>query len=209
MAYAGQTIDNPVTGEHITFLTTTSETRGEFLRFDCRVEPGKARLAPHLHTSQTERFTMLEGTLGARVGDEIYTLLPGQSLTLPARVVHQWWNPTDETVRFQVEVTPARNLEATLEAICGMAQDGKLTRQAMPRNPFRLAQFGKLSETYLPVIPVWLHRLARTISSVPTGKREIRVRHPRPPEQSSPDRLAASWCRPRRCRPMGHLCLPR
>src|SRR5665811_451032 len=111
MAYAGQTIDNPVTGEHITFLTTTTETRGEFLRFDCRVEPGKARLAPHLHTSQTERFTMLEGTLGARVGDEIYTLLPGQSLTLPARVVHQWWNPTDETVRFQVEVTPARNLE--------------------------------------------------------------------------------------------------
>ena len=147
MAYAGQTIDNPVTGEHITFLTTTSETRGEFLRFDCRVEPGKARLAPHLHTSQTERFTMLEGTLGARVGDEIYTLLPGQSLTLPARVVHQWWNPTDETVRFQVEVTPARNLEATLEAICGMAQ------------------FGKLSETYLPVIPVWLQRIGLTMGA--------------------------------------------
>jgi mannose-6-phosphate isomerase-like protein (cupin superfamily) len=165
MAYAGQTIDNPVTGEHITFLTTTSETRGEFLRFDCRVEPGKARLAPHLHTSQTERFTMLEGTLGARVGDEIYTLLPGQSLTLPTRVVHQWWNPTDETVRFQVEVTPARNLEATLEPICGMAQDGKLTRQAMPRNPFRLAQFGKLSETYLPVIPVWLQRIGLTMGA--------------------------------------------
>lgn len=165
MAYAGQTIDNPVTGEHITFLTTTSETRGEFLRFDCRVEPGKARLAPHLHTTQIERFTMLEGTLGARVGDEIYTLLPGQSLTLPARVVHQWWNPTDETVRFQVKVTPARNLEATLEAICGMAQDGKLTRQAMPRNPFRLAQFGKLSETYLPVIPVWLQRIGLTMGA--------------------------------------------
>jgi quercetin dioxygenase-like cupin family protein len=165
MAYAGQTIDNPVTGEHITFLTTTTETNGEFLRFECRVEPGKARLAPHLHTSQTERFTMLEGTLGARVGDEIYTLLPGQSLTLPARVVHQWWNPTDETVRFQVEVTPARNLEATLEAICGMAQEGKLTRQAMPRNPFRLAQFGKLSETYLPVIPVWMQRIGLTMGA--------------------------------------------
>ncbi|HEY8685691.1 MAG TPA: cupin domain-containing protein, partial [Chloroflexota bacterium] len=90
---------------------------------------------------------MLEGTLGARVGDEIYTLLPGQSLTLPVRVVHQWWNPTDETVRFQVEVTPARNLEATLEAICGMAQ------------------FGKLSETYLPVIPVWLQRIGLTMGA--------------------------------------------
>lgn len=165
MAYAGQTIENPVTGEHITFLTTTSETGGELLRFDCRVEPGKARLAPHLHTRQTEHFTMLEGKLGARVGDEIYTLLPGQSLTLPAQVVHQWWNPTDQTVRFQVEVTPARQLEATLEAICGMAQEGKLTRAAMPRNPFRLAQFGKLSETYLPVIPVWVQQLGLTMGS--------------------------------------------
>ena len=165
MAYAGQTIDNPVTGEHITFLTTSSETNSTFLRFECRVEPGKARLAPHLHTTQTERFTMLEGILGARVGDEVYTLLPGQSLTLPARVVHQWWNPTDETVRFQVEVTPARNLEATLEAICGMAQEGKLTKQAMPRNPFRLAQFGKLSETYLPVIPVWMQQVGLTMGS--------------------------------------------
>jgi quercetin dioxygenase-like cupin family protein len=165
MAYAGQTIDNPVTGEHITFLTTTTETKGEFLRFECRVEPGKVRLAPHLHTMQTERFTMLEGTLGARVGDEVYTLLPGQSLTLPARVVHQWWNPTTQEVRFQVEVTPARNLEATLEAICGMAQDGKLTKQAMPRNPFRLAQFGKLSQTYLPVIPVWMQRIGLTMGA--------------------------------------------
>jgi quercetin dioxygenase-like cupin family protein len=165
MADAGQTIENPVTGEHITFLKTTAQTGGDSLLFECRVEPGKAHLAPHLHTIQTERFTMLEGKLGAKVGDEVYTLLPGQSLTLPAKVVHQWWNATEEDVRFQVEVTPARNLEATLEAICGMAQAGKLTKQAMPRNPFRLAQFGKLSETYLPVIPVWMQEIGLTMGS--------------------------------------------
>jgi quercetin dioxygenase-like cupin family protein len=165
MAYAGQTIENPVTGEHITFLSTTAETNGDTLRFECRVEPGKARLAAHRHTTQTERFTMLEGTLVAKVGDELYTLLPGQSLTLPVNVVHQWWNAGDETVCFQVEVTPARNLEATLEAICGMAQAGKLTTRAMPRNPFRLAQFGQLSETYLPVIPVWMQQMGLTIGA--------------------------------------------
>jgi quercetin dioxygenase-like cupin family protein len=159
MAYAGQTIENPVTGEHITFLTTTVETDGDALRFECRVEPGKARLAPHRHPRQTERFTMLEGTLAAQVGEERYTLLPGQSLTLPAQVVHQWWNASDEAVCFQVEVTPARNLEATLEAICGLAQAGQLTRRALPRNPFQLAQFGQLAETYLPVIPVWLQKV--------------------------------------------------
>jgi hypothetical protein len=108
---------------------------------------------------------MLKGKLGARVGDEIYTLLPGQNLTLPAKVVHQWWNATDEEVSFQVEVSPARNLEATLEAICGMANEGKLTKSAMPRNPFRLAQFGKLPETYLPVIPVWMQKIGLSVGS--------------------------------------------
>lgn len=165
MAYAGQTLNNPMTGEHLTFLKTTAETNGDSLLFSCRVEPGKTRLAPHLHPHQTERFTMKTGTLGARVGDEIYTLLPGQSLTLPAGVVHQWWNPTAGEVSFEVEVTPARNLEATLEAICGLAQDGKLTKTAMPRNPFRLAQFGQLSETYLPVIPVWMQRIGLSLGS--------------------------------------------
>lgn len=165
MAYRGQTIDNPVTGEHITFLNTTADTDGTALLFECRVDPGKAPLPPHFHPSQTERFTMLDGILGARVGAEVYTLLPGQSLTLPARVVHQWWNATTEPVRFQVEVTPARNLELTLEAICGMAREGKLTRHAMPRNPFRLAQFGTLSETYLPVIPLWLQQVGLTVGS--------------------------------------------
>lgn len=159
MAYAGQTIHNPITGEHITFVATADETNGESLIFECAVEPGKARLAPHLHTGQDEHFTMLSGTLGAMVGKEVYTLLPGQQLTLPRKIVHQWWNPTSQEVRFRVEVSPARNLEATLEAICGMAREGRLTKGAMPKDPFRLALFGKLSETYLPVVPVWMQRI--------------------------------------------------
>jgi quercetin dioxygenase-like cupin family protein len=166
MAHAGQTIHNPVTGETITFLKTTAETGGELLVFECRSEPGKTALAPHLHTNQEERFTMLSGTLGVRLGKEVHTLRPGDKMTLPAGVVHQWWNPTDEEVSFYVEVTPARNLETTLEAICGMANEGKLTKQAMPRNPFRLAQFGKLSETYLPVIPVWMQKMGLNMGSL-------------------------------------------
>jgi quercetin dioxygenase-like cupin family protein len=165
MAYAGQTINNPVTGEHITFLKTTQETGGQALVFECRVEPNKVSLAPHRHIDQVEHFTVISGTLGASVGREVYTLLPGQSLTLPANVVHQWWNATDDEAVFRVEVTPARNLEATLEAICGLANAGKLTRSAMPRNPFLLAQFGKLSGTYLPGIPVWMQRIGLTMGS--------------------------------------------
>ena len=165
MAYVGQTINNPVTGEEITFLATSAETGGDYLTFECRVEPGKAHLPAHLHPAQTEHFTMLDGILAARVGDETYTLLPGQSLILPAGVVHQWWNATDAPATFRVTATPALELEATLEAICGLAQDGKLTRTAMPRNPFVLAQFGRLSQTYLPVVPLWMQRMGLNIGA--------------------------------------------
>ncbi len=166
MAYAGQTISNPVTGEHITFLKTLADSGEDRIIFECRVEPGKARLAPHRHINQVEYFTVLSGTLRARIGGEAYTILPGQNLTLPANIVHQWWNATSEEVIFRVEVAPAANLEATLEAICGLANEGKLSKSAMPRNPFRLAQFGKLSETYLPVIPVWIQKVGLTMGSV-------------------------------------------
>ncbi len=39
MAKAGDVIDNPTTGERITFLETTLETNGELLRFVSEIRP--------------------------------------------------------------------------------------------------------------------------------------------------------------------------
>lgn len=44
-------------------------------------------------------------------------------------------------------------------------RDGKLNKSAMPRNPFLLAQLGRLSESYLPVIPIWMQKPMLTIGS--------------------------------------------
>jgi len=158
VAHAGQIIYNPVTGENITFLKTAADTNGECLVFDCRVEPGKPGLPAHVHATQSEHFTILSGTLGVMVGGKKMTLEPGEAVLLPAKVKHQWWNAGDNDVVFRVEVTPARNLEAVLEANAGMAYTGRLNGKAMPRNPFHLANLGRLSETYLPVIPIPLQK---------------------------------------------------
>ncbi len=158
MAYAGQTITNPITGEHITFVKTTADTNGEMLVFNCRVSPGKAVLAAHVHTTQEERFTVISGTLGVMVGSDVYTLRAGDKMVLPARLKHQWWNAGRDDVSFQVEVVPPRNLEAVLEAVCGMAHAGKLNKRAMPTNPFLLANLGRFSETYIPGIPIWMQK---------------------------------------------------
>ncbi|GAC1468671.1 MAG: hypothetical protein PVSMB7_16880 [Chloroflexota bacterium] len=159
MAYRGQTIHNPVTGEHITFLKPAADTHGALLVFECRAEAGMIPLRPHVHTTQSEHFTVISGTLGVMVGGKKYALETGESVLLPARVRHQWWNAGDNDVLFRVEVVPPRNLEATLEAVCGMALDGKLNKKAMPRNPFLMAHLGKFSETYLPWVPISLQNL--------------------------------------------------
>jgi mannose-6-phosphate isomerase-like protein (cupin superfamily) len=166
VAYAGQTISNPVTGERITFLRTSSGTGGKFVLFDCVVRPDGIPLPPHIHTQQTERFEVLNGRLGVMLGGKEHVLTAGERIALPPRVKHQWWNAGEEEVHFRVEVTPAHNLEAVLEAMCGMANEGRLNGAAMPTNPFLLANIGKLGETYLPVVPIWMQQVGLTMGSM-------------------------------------------
>ena len=64
MAKAGDVIENPVTGERITFLKTTRETNGELLRFEYVVPPGFT-IPEHVHPRQEERHEVSLARLGA------------------------------------------------------------------------------------------------------------------------------------------------
>jgi uncharacterized cupin superfamily protein len=163
VAYAGQTIYNPVTHERITFRRTTKGP-ADVLAFDCRVTPGGVSLPAHVHAAQEERFQVISGTLGVMLGGKKQKLYPGDSIVLPAKIKHAWWNAGEFEVRFQVEVDPARNLETVLEAAAGMAAAGKLGKHGMPRNPFRLALMGKLSDTYMRGVPVWMQKIGLTMA---------------------------------------------
>lgn len=165
MARKGTSIYNPVTTEHLTFLTTTEETDGEYFEFECRVGPNGIPLPPHVHDTQEERFEILSGTLGVMLGGEHYELRPGEKAILPAGVKHQWWNAGETEVAFYVEARPAANLEAVIEANAGLAATGRLTSKALPRNPFHLVNLGRLGETYLPVIPIPLQKVMLGIGS--------------------------------------------
>ena len=66
MAKAGDTIENPLSGERITFLEVPSETNGDLLRFDWRIPPGFS-IPEHVHIRQEERHEILSDTLRGRV----------------------------------------------------------------------------------------------------------------------------------------------
>jgi hypothetical protein len=64
MARRGETIENPVNGERITWIETAQGTAGELLAFDLDLRPGGAVAVEHRHVRQEEHFEVLSGTVG-------------------------------------------------------------------------------------------------------------------------------------------------
>jgi mannose-6-phosphate isomerase-like protein (cupin superfamily) len=142
MIRTGDTIENPVTGERVTFLATSHDTDGEAVVIETVVQPDGFVAAAHVHPSQSERFAVAEGTLGLKVGGKKLTLGPGDVAVVEAGTAHKFWNAGDEPVRFSCEVRPALQFESLLETMFALAADGKTSRKGMP-NPLRLAVIAK------------------------------------------------------------------
>ncbi len=65
MAYSGQVLDNPVSGERIVFRKTAADTGGPLLAFDLFLAPDGHVPGLHVHPAQEERFEVVRGTLPA------------------------------------------------------------------------------------------------------------------------------------------------
>jgi len=139
VAKAGDVIENPVTGERITFLKTTQETNGELLRFEWVLPPGFT-IPEHFHPHQEERHEVLSGTLRGRVGGQERDYAAGERVIGPAGVPHAWRNPSsEEELRFVSELRPPLVFETIMETSFGLARDGKTTKQGIPKNPLQVA----------------------------------------------------------------------
>jgi mannose-6-phosphate isomerase-like protein (cupin superfamily) len=158
MARPGETIENPLTGERITFLETAEDTDGELLRFEYAAPPHAEGPPEHIHPRQEERFEIVSGTLVARAGGRERTLGEGQSIAIAAGTPHTFRNPGGEEVRFLVEFRPALGIEPFFETAWGLVRDGRATALGVPKNPLQLAVLAAAyrDEVYLagPPIPV-------------------------------------------------------
>jgi quercetin dioxygenase-like cupin family protein len=126
-------------GDRFHILESSRDTNDRSLRGDYFAAP-RAKVPEHVHREQEERFEVVSGTLGLRVGGREMTLSPGQSAVGPPGVPHKWWNPSeDEEVHLLVGLRPGRDVETWLETLLGLARDGKTTRTGIPKNPLQLA----------------------------------------------------------------------
>jgi mannose-6-phosphate isomerase-like protein (cupin superfamily) len=167
---AGDTIENPVTGERIVFHKTSRETGGQAVVIETLVQPHGFVAAAHVHPTQEERFEVLGGSVGFRVGREQRIAGPGERLTVPAGTPHKFWNAGEDVARFVCEIRPALQFESLLETMFALAVEGKTNRKGMP-NPFRLAVIAQahFDTVRLPFPPAVLQRMGLAMGA-PFGR---------------------------------------
>lgn len=130
---AGDVIENPVTGQRLTFSATARDTAGEVFRAEGAFPPGGFAGVEHVHPRQDEHFEVLAGRAAFRVEGREVVLGAGETIDVPAGTRHTFANGGDEEMRVLFEFRPA--LECTdlfYELYFGAAQEGRVNAQAMP-----------------------------------------------------------------------------
>jgi quercetin dioxygenase-like cupin family protein len=127
-----RTLRNPKTGETITFLKTARDTHGELFQMSYRMAPHAAIADVHCHPNQEMTINVTSGTLTCTLDGIDREIGAGETVTIPAGVLHFQRNDTDEEVHAIEEYRPALQMQEFFEVLIGWANDGKTNEAGMP-----------------------------------------------------------------------------
>ncbi len=132
-------IVNPHQRDAATFLETSAETGGERSVGELEIGPG-GRVTPHSHLDYSEHFRVLAGRMTLELDGARRELGPGdEALVAPGRL-HAWSNPTSERALARIELRPGQpGFELALRVAYGLAADGRVLADGMPRNVLHTA----------------------------------------------------------------------
>jgi mannose-6-phosphate isomerase-like protein (cupin superfamily) len=138
---------NPVIGDELTLLKSSSETQGEYTLCQIIVVPGGGN-SLHIHRDYSEKFEVEEGELSIQLGKEQRILKAGESITVPKNVAHCFNNRSDDNAKFRVVFRPAQpGFEKAIAIAYGLASDGLVNKNSVPYNFSYLSILVSLSGT--------------------------------------------------------------
>jgi quercetin dioxygenase-like cupin family protein len=119
VAQAGDVLQVPGF-ERLTVRTASIASGGELLELEAVYAP-KGRMPPeHFHPAQEERFDALEGSVRVRLDGDERELRAGQTLVVPPRAPHTFWNPGAEPARLLWQVRPALRTAEFFETLSAL-----------------------------------------------------------------------------------------
>lgn len=93
------------------------------------VAPGYM-VPPHTHHDFDEWSYVLEGDVGARIGDDEFTAGPGSWILKPRRIQHTFWNAGPDPARIIELITPA-GFEEFFRRTAELVASGELTDERL------------------------------------------------------------------------------
>ncbi len=133
MARAGDVIENPVTGQRLTFLVTAADSDGQLFAAEGSFPPGGFAGVPHIHPDQEEHFEVLAGEAGFDIDGHEQVLRAGETIEVPRGTKHTFANTGSDEMRVRFEFHPALlTTEQFYELYFAFAQQGRVNAKAMP-----------------------------------------------------------------------------
>ena len=118
-------------GLGVHFKIYGKETGGALAVVEHPVDPHRL-VPPHTHADTDEYSYVLEGEIGARIGDRVITATPGTYVFKPRGIMHTFWNATDRPARI-LEILSPSGFEKFFEEM------GDLVRNPGQDTPEKLA----------------------------------------------------------------------
>jgi quercetin dioxygenase-like cupin family protein len=161
VAQSGDVLEHPITGEKLIYRKTARDTGGAMFQLEVYGQPGAFAAAAHVHPHQSEKFTVLSGTLAARIAGREMHQVAGDAFVIPAGTPHVWWNAGEDELHMLLEFRPALRTETFFETFFGLAQDGKVSHKTGLPSLVQMAMILRAfhNELYLAQPP----RLVQTI----------------------------------------------
>jgi mannose-6-phosphate isomerase-like protein (cupin superfamily) len=123
----GETLREP-DGSHDRFLVAAAESGGGFALVEHLLAPRRLAAPVHRHRREDEYTYVLEGRVGALLGDEEVFVEPGRLLFKPRSQWHTFWNAGEAPARMLEIISPA-GFEQAFRDIAAI--DGEPTPEAI------------------------------------------------------------------------------
>jgi quercetin dioxygenase-like cupin family protein len=92
-------------GIGVDFKIANEQTGGLFSIIEHQIDPG-ILVPPHTHTREDEFSYVLEGEVGARIGDQVLQATPGCYIIKPRGILHTFWNAGNKPARLIEIISP-------------------------------------------------------------------------------------------------------
>lgn len=125
---------NPLNGEYTKILESSADTNGAYSLLEVLLMPGGGN-PPHYHTRFTEEFFAVQGSLGLLYEKDTVYLEPGENRLVPIGIEHRFFNDGTEPIIFRIVLRSGQpGFENFIKALFGLVNDGKTTKNMIPKN---------------------------------------------------------------------------